>query len=157
MRRVERLIVYPEPHARAIRHVGRALTFKIGQQHKPVAAGRNARRFRGKFFVGPVEVLPHHLRCHGHVHSAQERQPLVSRIAERCDFTFGIDHRFVGAGVNRAAGSEAGGDYAGTGVAGADRPHHVVAAASADKCPRHQVELPGRRDLELARRLIARD
>jgi hypothetical protein len=35
----------------------------------------------------------------------------------------------IGAGVDGAAGAEAGGDDPGAGVAGADGAHHVVAAA----------------------------
>ena len=66
-----------------------------------------------------------------------------------------INHRFFRAGVNRAAGAEAGGDNARPRIARADGAHHVVAPAGADKHAAWEAQFAGCGFLQLAGRLVA--
>ena len=67
---------------------------------------------------------------------------------------FGINDGFGRTGVDRAAGTEAGGDDTVQRVAGADGAHHVVAAAGADEDVGAQIKLARGGGLELAGRLM---
>ena len=149
------MLVHAEPDARAVRHIRRALAFEVGQQQQAARARRDARRLRGELLVRPAEVLAHHLGGDGDVHRAEQRQPAVGGVAEGGDLALRIDDRLFGAGVDGAAGAEAGGDDARARVAGADGAHHVVAAAGADEHAGAQVEQLGRGGLQRAGGLVA--
>ena len=157
MARRERALIDAEHHARAVGNVRRPLAFEIWQEHQAVRTGGNARGLAGEGFVRVFEILPHHLGRHGDVHRAKQGQPAIRRVAERGDLAFGIDDRLFRAGVDRSARAEARGDHAFAGVAGADRTHHVVAAARAHQHVRLQAELLRRGRLQRARRLITRN
>ena len=140
----KRLRIDAEPNACAVGHVGRPLAFEIRQQQKAIAARRDAARFGRKALVCPLEIVADHFGGDGHVHGAEQREPLVGGVTECGDLAFGIDDRFVRAGVDCSARAKAGCDDARSCVAGANRAHHVVAAAGTDQHVRIQTELLGR-------------
>src|SRR4029077_20143688 len=128
------------PDAGDVRHVWSALAFEVGEQEEPVRAGGNAGGFGGEFFIGPTEIVADHFSSDGDVHRAEQGKPVVGGIAKRGNFAFGIDDRFVGAGVNGSTRAETGGDDSRTSVAGPDCAHHVVATTGADEDAGKQVE-----------------
>src|SRR5436190_17222054 len=103
------------------------------------------------------EIISNHFGGDSDVHSAEERQPLIGRIAKGGDFTLRIDDGLAGAAVNGAAGAETGGDDAGASVAGADGAHHVVATPCADEDIGVEAESFGGGGLEVAGGAIARN
>ena len=119
-------------NASAVGQVGRALAVEIGQEHHAIGSDGCVLHGGFELIVIPAEHLADLLGDDGDVHGADERQPLVRAVAEGGDFALAVDHRFVGDAVERAAGAEARCDAAGLHIAGADRAHHVVAAARAD-------------------------
>ena len=88
----------------------------------------------------------------------QQERRIAEEHYHRCGGTEGgdlalrIDDRLFRAGVDGAAGAEAGGDDARARVAGADGAHHVVAAAGADEDAGVQAEPLRLRRLQQCRR-----
>ncbi len=76
------------------------------------------------------------------VHRADQRQPAAGRGAERRPPAPWIDQRTVGIGKQRAGCAEAQGEHARRHVAGADRSHHVVAAADRNTHARRTGPVP---------------
>ena len=146
---------HAEENARSIRHIRGPFAFEIGQQNQAI-------RPRPRFGDGGIErldiqaeVAPHHFGGHGRVHGAKEGQPAIGRVAEGGDFSGGIDHGFVRAAVDSAAGAETCSDDARPSVARADGAHHVVAAARADQHIRAQAERLGGGGPQATRGLVA--
>lgn len=80
----------------------------------------------------PAEKVAKGLGGDGDIHRADERHPVVGTVAECSDFALKIDDRLRGAGENRAACAEAGGDCAGSDISSAEGGHHVVPSPGAD-------------------------
>ena len=114
--RGERAGVDAEHRAAAVRDVGRALAFEVGQQQEAARTGGDFRGLRLELLVRVAEVFPHHLGGDGDVHRAEQREPVVRAVAKGGDFPGGIHDRLVRTGVDGATGPEARGDDAGAGV-----------------------------------------
>ncbi len=143
--------------AGAIGHVGGAFAFEVGQKEEAVGAWGDGGGFSFELGMGVAEVFAHHFGGDRDIHGTEEGQPAVGGVAEGGDFAVGVDDGLFGAGVDGAAGAEAGGDDAWGGIAGADGAHHVVAAAGADEDAWGEAEGGGGGGLEGAGGLVTGD
>ena len=100
----------------AFREIRRALALKVGQEEESIGPCANGGNFPIHAVVVPTEKVAEGLGGDGDIHRAEERHPVVGAVAECGDLALGIDDRQRGAGENRSAGSEAGGDCAGADV-----------------------------------------
>ena len=123
--------------------VWRALALEVGQENQTFSTGGNGGDFLVHTVVVPAKKVAEGLGGDGDIHRAKERHPVVGAVAECGDFALGVDDWLRGAGENRAACAEAGGDGAGADVSGADGGHHVVPSPGADDDIRREAPCGG--------------
>ena len=138
-------------NATATREIRCALPGKVGEEQESVAPSRNGRRRLRVPVVAPaLEQRSGEFRDERDIHRAGERHPRSGAVAEGGHLALRINDGRGTEGVERAGGAEARGHDAGTDVAGADGPHHVVPAARADRDRGGEVPLGAEFFAELA-------
>ena len=118
-------------NAATVRQVRSALALQVGKEKKPIGTWWNTGNCLVHFGMIPSKEIAKCLSGDGDIHRAKKRHPMVGAVAESGDLALRVDDRLVGAGENRAAGSEAGGDNARACVCRADGGHHVVPSPAA--------------------------